>query len=148
MSDKKLISISISDIKMGVFNIFAFTGVHAINFMIFGDIRFSAGIPAEHWAIFFIKHFHPATWSFIKNGWLSYCLLILIMWITRKSLINLLITYLVAFFVIAIFDFMIINDNSIVFFRFDAIGFFMALVFVFLIHSTKNLLCKFYICKN
>lgn len=122
--------------------LFLFFLVQVANLFLFGDVRFSSGVPGGHWGKVFIDEFPPLAWTFVKNGWLSYVLYFAIFWPRINSLASFFAWFFLVFIVMAIFDFFVVSHGSEMFFRFDLIGLAVSVAFVSLAYFTKRLVYK------
>ncbi|MDR2219381.1 MAG: hypothetical protein LBE24_02245 [Methylobacillus sp.] len=119
--------------------------VQTINLFLFGDIRFSKGLPLEHWGVFFIKNFPTGTWFYIRNGWVFYILCFLLFWLKIRSLTICMVSLLPIVVMIAVFNFIFpphIKTLAQTAFMHDAIGLIIAFSFVVIVSILNSLFHK------
>ncbi len=119
--------------------------IQVIGFFFLGNIRFAAGVPGDHWGMFFIEKFHPVVWGFIRNGWLLYVVCFIFFWVKTRSLLFCVAGFFLAIVAVAIFDFFVIppGHDKLMFFRFDLIGLVIALSFVIFSSAIRSVFSKF-----
>lgn len=118
--------------------------VQTTNLLLFGDIRFSVGLPNDHWGILFVKEFPTGFWYFLRNGWVFYAMFFIFYWFKIRSIIVCLIAFVPIFIIVAIFDFCFVSKNSGMYFRFDLIGLSISIFVIFLIEIICLVLKKLY----
>jgi len=134
-----------------MFFCFAILFVQAISLYLFGDIRFSSGIPGEHWGMFFVKRFPVGVWYFVRNGWVFYMLYFLLFWLRVKSLTICVAGFFTMVIIIAIFNFYFAPHSQKMFFVFDAIGLVISIAFISaisIIGSTISKLVSKFSCED